>query len=50
VAWAFVSGHIVVALALLGAWVLLDPLVLIPLHIRRDRRRAAEARKRREAA
>jgi hypothetical protein len=45
-----VSGHIVVWLALLGGFLLLDPLVFIPLYIRRECRRAAEARKRREGA
>jgi hypothetical protein len=42
-AWAILNGHAVIGIGVLIAVFLLPDLVLIPLRIRRSRRRAADA-------
>jgi hypothetical protein len=42
VGWAFATGHAAIAIGVMVALVLLDPIVLIPLTIRRSRQRARE--------
>jgi hypothetical protein len=40
IAWAVISGHMLVWVIAVGALMLLNPLVLVPLYIRRARRRS----------
>ena len=48
--WAFATGHPAVGIAVLVAFYVLPELVLIPLRIRRSRRAAEVARRRRTGA